>query len=357
MIVMQKKQIVLFIIICSIIVALIGLIVWIKPTSAGGSPQLLQQSTAKSSGSATSFQSPLSDNQNPNNSIAAQTSEALASSLQGTQIDCALTATPAGQLVLNSNIRNCFEYFLTQIGEKSLNTIDQQVQTHLNQILPITAAQQAIELWQRYLKYREAEGTLKVNSNTSDPEHLQRVLNALTQLRQQYFKPAEIEALFGDEVTYNQYTIDRMNIMENKALTANQKAQQLKQRFAQLPADLQQNIQDISKLQDLRELSQQLKANNGSKAELRQMREQLVGAAAADRLEQLDQSRASWQNRINVYLNQREAILSSKQADQDKQAAIENLRKRQFSDPAEQQRAISFEHFKDQNIDVAKILN
>ncbi len=352
---MPKKQIILILIISCVVIALIGLIVWLKPNNT--SPNVNEQGNRNQPQLISNTDLSIADNPNTKNpTLLSQTPEALANSLEGTQIDCALTATAAGQLVLNSNIRNCFEYFLTQMGEKTLAVIDQQVRQHLEKILPTTAAQQATDLWQRYIKYREAEGSIKVTTKTSDPEHLQTVFNALSQLRQQHFKPNEIEALFGDEVTYNQYTIDRINIMENKALNANQKAQQLKQRFAQLPPDLQQNMQEISKLQDLRELTQQLKASNGSKAQLRQMREQLVGAAAADRLEQLDQTRASWQSRIDNYLVQRDSILTSKQADQDKQAAIDALRTRQFSDPAEQQRAITFEHFKDQNIDPNKVI-
>lgn len=354
---MQKKQTVLWIIITCVIVTLIGLVIWLKPNDAESSP--ISHSTEKPSSTMSSSHSPLTPKQNlPQSSTTSlDNTEALASSLEGTQIDCALSATTAGELVLDGNIRNCFEYFITQMGEKSLTVIDQQVRQHLATILPARAAQQATDLWQRYLKYREAEGSIQVAGKNSDPDHLQRVFNALNELRQQYFKPLEIEALFGDEMTYNQYTIDRINIIENKALNANQKAEQLKQRFAQLPLDLQKNIQDISKLQDLRDLTKQLKANNGTQAQLRQMREQLVGAAAADRLEQLDQSRASWQNRIDSYLNQRDTILNSKQADQDKQNAINALRQRQFNDPAEQQRAITFEHFKDQNVDTAKVLN
>lgn len=354
---MQKKQTVLLIVIACVVVSLIALVVWLKPTDSPSSTVSSPDTNTASSNILSS--SPLTQNPNTPQSASAvlDNTEALASSLEGTQIDCALSATAAGDLVLDSNIRNCFEYFITQMGEKTLSVIDLQVRKHLATILPARAAQQAIDLWQRYLKYREAEGTLQVASKNSDPDHFQRVFDALNQLRQQYFKPLEIDALFGDEMTYNQYTIDRINIMENKALNANQKAEQLKQRFAQLPVDLQKNIQDISKLQDLRDLTKQLKANNGTQAQLRQMREQLVGAAAADRLEQLDQSRASWQNRIDTYLNQRDTILNSKQADQDKQNAINALRQRQFSDPAEQQRAITFEHFKDQNIDTANVLN
>ena len=353
---MKRKQLISILIISFIVVALISLIVWLKPDNA--SNNLNHPNSTLDTNTTTHKDLLLTDSlSKASPSMLPQTAEQLAKSLEGTQIDCALTATAAGQLVLNSNIRNCFEYFLTQMGEKTLPVIDQQIQHHLKQILPAIAAQQATDLWHRYINYREAEGSIKVTTKTSDPDHLQNVFNALSQLRQQYFKPNEIDALFGDEVTYNQYTIDRINIMENKALSANQKAQQLKQRFAQLPQDLQQNIQEISKLQDLRELTQQLKANNGTKAQLRQMREQLVGAEAADRLEQLDQSRANWQTRIDSYLSQRDSILNSKQADQDKQAAIDGLRARQFSDPAEQQRAITFEHLKDQKIDLNKLSN
>ncbi|XID74587.1 lipase secretion chaperone [Alkanindiges sp. WGS2144] len=344
---MHKKQVLTIGLLSLVIVLGIGLLLWLKPADSTPDSTALQVSHSSD------MMSPIENTDAPiaPSSTAPLTLDgSLATSLQGTEIDCAIQADASGKLVLNINVKRCFEYFLSQLGEKPLNVIDQQVQQHLNQILAPTAAQQAMDLWQRYLKYREAESKINVNSSTSDPDHLQQVFNALNHLRQQYFDATEMTALFGDEMTYNQYTIDRVNIMQNKSLSANEKAQQLKQRFAQLPPDLQKNLSDMSKLQDLRELTQQIKQHHGSKAELRQMREQLVGAAAADRLEQLDQRRENWQTRINDYLSQRDAILNSTQADQDKKAAIDALRNRQFASEAERQRAISFEHFKDQNL-------
>lgn len=338
-----------------VILVITAIIIGLKPDTA---PTVLNpQSSQPARADALLDQSSAPSSQVPAPDQHTASAQALAASLQGTQIDCAIDADSTGQLILNPNIRRCFEYFLTQMGEKPLSSIDQQVRQHLSAILAPTAATQAIDLWQRYLNYRTAEGKLSVSSNPNDPAHLQQVFDALYQLRQRYFSRPELDALFGDEMTYNQYTIDRVNIMQNSALSATQKAQQLKQRFAQLPADLQKNLADMNKLNDLRELTQQIKQNKGSKAELQQMRQQLVGTAAAERLEQLDQSRANWQNRVNDYLSQRHAILASAQADQDKQAAITALRQRQFETEAERQRAMTYEHLTDQNVDTAALLN
>lgn len=355
---MKKKPLVAWAFISILVIAVISLILWLKPnttsslalnavSAAPQQPDAPANNAAQSSATATL---------NHNGMNAEDSAEDLAASLQGTEVDCALEATPAGQLVLNVGIRRCFEYFLTQLGEKPLSVIDQQIKQHLQKNLPDSAAAQASDLWQRYLKYREAEGNLQNSGANTDPDHLQRVLDQLNRLRQQYFNPAEIDALFGDEMTYNQYTIDRLNILENKSLSAEQKAQQLKARFAQLPTDLQKNLQDMSKLQDLRALTQQIKQKNGSKAELQQMREQLVGHAAAERLEQLDQTRANWQNRVQDYLTQRQAILNSKQGESDKQQAITALRERQFDNDAERQRAITYEHFKDDGTNMNEVL-
>lgn len=351
---MKKKYFLASLLVVVLAIAVVCLILWLKPDNS---------STVTSSDSATSLPDSTLQAKAGSDPIANDTSsnptepaEGLSASLQDTEIDCALEATPAGQLVLNVNIRRCFEYFLTQIGEKSLGSIDQQVKQYIQHNLPANAAAQATDLWQRYLKYREAEGKLQNSGANTDPDHLQRVLDQLTQLRQKYFNPAELNALFGDEMTYNQYTIDRLSILDNKSLNAAQKAQQLKQRFAQLPPTLQKNLEDMSKLQDLRALTQQIRQKNGSKAELQQMREQLVGHEAAERLEQLDQSRANWQSRVQDYLNQRQTILASNQAPEDKQRAITALRERQFSDDAERQRAVTYEHFRDQGTNINELL-
>ena len=56
---------------------------------------------------------------------------------------------------MNSQTRDCFEYFITQYGESNL----QQVKTHFKKFIQDQylepARSQIIDLWRRYLKYRE----------------------------------------------------------------------------------------------------------------------------------------------------------------------------------------------------------
>ncbi len=129
-----------------------------------------------------------------------------------------------------------------------------------------------------------------------------------------------------------------MKILEDSSLSEIEKAQKLKERFEQLPVDWQQNLQELSKLDDLHTLTKQIKARNGSAEELRQMRTALVGAEATQRLETLDTQRNAWQQRVTGYLNQRDEVLNSSMSDSAKNQAIQQLRQQQFSSSQEQLR-------------------
>lgn len=335
-------------------VLVIGIILWFMPNhSFSTEPSALTSSETSASTSLNSMV-PTSATNATSNTPAPD----LVPSLADTQIDCALVADAQGKLVVDQNIKNCFEYFLTQMGERTLPQIDQQIRAYIQKNLPTTAATQATDLWQRYLRYKEAQNTLDApKPDQNNPEQIIEAVNAIHQLRGRFFSPVEIDALFGDDIVYDQYTIDRIKIINNKSLSGKEKAKKLNQRIEQLPPELQKNLQEMGKLNDLRALTQDIKNRNGSATELRQMREQLVGAPAADRLEQLDRTRAQWQTKVDAYLAQREQILKSPQAKQDQQAAIEALRQRSFANDAERNRAMSFEQFKDQGVDLKKMIN
>lgn len=85
----------------------------------------------------------------------------------------------------------------------------------------------------------------------------------------------------------------------------------------------------------------------GDPAALRQIREDIAGHAAADRLEQLDLARQEWQARITEWLLQRNALLAnSALAATDREDAITELRHRLFT-PTEYRRVQSLESLHD----------
>ncbi len=270
-------------------------------------------------------------------------------SQQDTQVNCQLQLDGAKRLIVNEQTRNCFEYFLTQYGEKSLAQIDQDMKIYLTQNLIQPARDQAQDLWQRYLKYREDLGNLTEPSIAkTDIAYYRAVFSSRQMLRQRYFSATEIEGLFGTEDIYNQYTLDRMAILSNHKLNEIEKAKQLKALFDQLPQDWKANLEQLSTLDDLRQLTDSIKKNGGSAQQLHDMRTNLVGPDATARLEQLDLERSNWKNDVTQYLDARQTILNSNMSDSAKQSAINTLRNNTFATPQDQMRVHAFESAKGQ---------
>ena len=139
-----------------------------------------------------------------------------------------------------------------------------------------------------------------------------------------------------------------MAVLADKNLSEAEKAQKLKELFQQLPEDWQENLEQLNKLEDLRKLTADIKARGGSAAEIRQMRLNLVGPEATQRLEQLDGQRSQWKSRVEEYLNARDQIIQSGMNDQAKQQAVKQLRGQHFQNPQEQLRLETFEQVHDQ---------
>lgn len=331
---MQKKK--LWLILAVVVIILLGFLVWLAPSATTGSntaPHPLVDAQSNSTSSLTGH-----------TASHGSTQPFVSTSQQDTEVNCQLSLNQSQHLIVNEQTRNCFEYFITQYGEKQIDQIKQDFTRYMQKGYKEPALSQIIDLWNRYIDYRVQLGNLKEpNLDKQDPEYYRKVFALMNNLRAQFFSSAEIEGLFGAENTYHEYTLDRMSIMADSSLNEVQKAQKLKELFAQLPEDWRENLEQLSKLEDLRKLSSDIKARGGSAEELRQMRMNLVGAEATTRLEQLDQDRGQWKSRVNEYLTQRDQILKSQMSESAQQQAIAQLRQQQFKNPQEQLRLGTFE--------------
>lgn len=271
------------------------------------------------------------------------------SSQTDTETNCQLQFNASKKLIINEQTRNCFEYFLSQYGERNITEIRKNFQLYLEHHFQSAQQQQILALWSRYLDYREALSQLQIHETAKENyRYFQAAFHAIQDLKQRFFSTTEIEGLFGTEDEYQQYTLDRMQILENNSLDTSTKAKLLQERFEQLPQDWQENIKDLSRLEDLRALTAQIKAHNGSPQELRDMRLHLVGEAATQRLEQLDQQRSVWKQQVQSYLEERKTIIDSNMSASAKTQAIQQLKQQQFKSTQEQQRLQTFETIYDQ---------
>ncbi|MCY1437469.1 Lipase chaperone [compost metagenome] len=98
-----------------------------------------------------------------------------------------------------------------------------------------------------------------------------------------------------------------------------------------LPEELQAAV--ASQLQaELRAQVSALQASGAGPEQIRQLRQQLVGAEATARLENLDQQRLQWQQRLQAYLREKARIEASQGLSaSDKAAAIGRLQEEGFN--------------------------
>ncbi|MCX0339038.1 lipase secretion chaperone [Acinetobacter radioresistens] len=273
----------------------------------------------------------------------------LSPSQKDTEINCQLRLDSSNRLIINEQTRNCFEYFITQYGEKNIEQIKLDFKSYIQTVHKDPAQSQILGLWNRYIDYRIALGDLQASSTDRDStQYYRAIFNKMKNLRQQFFSAYEIEGLFGTENIYHQYTLDRMDILDDKNLSESEKAQKLKELFKQLPQDWQDNLEQLNKLEDLRKLTADIQARGGSSDEIRQMRLNLVGPEATQRLERLDTERDDWKSRVNQYLSARDHIKTGGMGEAAKDQAIQQLRQQYFNNAQEQLRVETFETVHDQ---------
>ncbi|MCH4243246.1 lipase secretion chaperone [Acinetobacter gerneri] len=332
---MQKKYIWL---ICSLVVAsILALVYWLKPNSSTPPTQSNIQN------SQTANIEPFSTQK-----ISAQAQSFASKSQQDTQVNCQIRSDASNHLIVNEQTKDCFEYFLTQYGEKNLEQIKADFLKFVQSSYENPLNAELDDLWQRYLKYRNDLGHLQASQTEhNDAQYYRKIFSKINDLKKKYFSSVEIAGLFGNEDLYNNYTLNRMDILADKNLNTTEKASKLKQLSDGLPQDWQDNLKQINQLDDLRKLTAELKAKGGSAQDIHDMRTQLVGAEATQRFENLDAQRSDWSNRVNQFLSARDNIKQSGMSDSAKQSAISQLRNQQFNQQ-ESLRIQTFENVHDQ---------
>lgn len=263
--------------------------------------------------------------------------EQLPASLEGTSVPPGLLEDGNGNLIPTPGLRDIFDYFLSVLGEEPLDVIVARINAYLASNLSASAAAQARTVLGNYLDYRESLADVEqvggINANQLDLLAMQTQQDQVRALRQRYFDAGVNEAFFARDDALDRFAVARMKVLQDESLSAEEQAIQLESLRHQLPVDMQQELDDVSRYQDLRTLTQSWQEQGGNEADLRTIREQTVGAAAADRLEALEQERAAFDQRMQNWLGERQAILSnSALSEADRERQIDTLRAGRFND-------------------------
>ncbi|MBZ2188194.1 lipase secretion chaperone [Alcanivorax sp. JB21] len=255
---------------------------------------------------------------------------ALPASLDGTEVDGTLRVDARGNLLIENDVRRVFDYFLATLGEEDLQTIRSRIAAYLDDTLPPAAARQAWELFERYEAYGEA--TEQMPGHDATVAGMTEVLLRQQDLRQEWLGQEVAEAFFGFDDAYDHHTLARMRVAQDPALSDAERAQRLADLEASLPEPLRAVRERANLPVSVSQEVAMLREQGASEHEIRAYREQNLGPAAAQRLEELDRQRAEWDQRYSAYRAQHAEIATSGLSEADRAREIDRLRQALFDE-------------------------
>ncbi|EHR6779530.1 lipase secretion chaperone [Vibrio parahaemolyticus] len=221
-----------------------------------------------------------------------------------------------------SSQKDFFEYSLSGLGEHSLEEIQENIEESISQQNSLGID---VELFQTYLAYKRALSNLEpLEDTTLSLSQLQRLNEAILNLQLEYFNDQQISQLFDEENRLRQLAIEKLVI---KTYEQDSDSQQLRlnQALSEQPEYIQQSERNNA-------LARQLDQTALLSAQDKYLaRVELVGEEGAQRLQKLDEQRATFETELTNYLEKRADILDDEFLGREqKQLEIANLKKQSF---------------------------
>lgn len=274
--------------------------------------------------------------------------ENLPRSLQGTEVPDGLAENASGNLIISQGLRDIIEYFLSGVVDEPVGTIHARLVAYIRSHVGSKAAQQALTILDQYGEYKLALPSLAKNHAGERPDQVKARLAAIQNLRRASLGPEVAQAFFGEEEAWVAYTINKGEVLQDNALSPQQKTARIAELTKRLSTNLQESIATSEMLRSLDEVQADWKRRGGTSEELRAAREAIVGKDGAVRLDTLDRENAAWEARISAHLAQRAQILADASIAQEmKGKRIEALRLQNFTSE-EQARAFALEGVQDE---------
>ena len=252
-------------------------------------------------------------------------------SLRDSSVDGELLVDASGHFTPTPRTLALFDYFLSATGEEPAAQLRARIEAEIAKRLPPDAAREANAFLDRYLGYRSAAARMADDVQLAASADLERRLQWLRELRREHFGAALAATLFGDDERALEIAIEQRRVEADASLSETEKTARLEELELQLPDAAQRARQASTAPLRLFHAEQELRARGGSDAEVRALRESMVGPEATARLEERDRARAAWNERIVAYRAERDAIAADAALDaKGREAAIEALRAQRF---------------------------
>ena len=258
-------------------------------------------------------------------------------SLRGTTIPASFTLDDQGHLVITKSIRTLIEYFLSSIGEESLEQVLERIREFITLQLEEPARSEAINVMERYLAYKQAlvdiEGALAEELKLSDKgsDYLS-MFRLRRETRISYLGQEIYDAFFTEDDKQASYLAGQLEIRSNDNLSEDEKAEKERELEKLLPQKEQEHREKERDREALAIRIIEARESGASDGEIFQLRTEVYSYEAAERFSKADKESAAWNARFSDYRQQRQNILDSNAlSDSDKEQQINGLRIELFS--------------------------
>ncbi|BFM12822.1 lipase secretion chaperone [Simiduia litorea] len=263
----------------------------------------------------------------------------LPASLAGQPAPEPLTVNDQGELVVDSQIRFLFEHYLSALGEEPLENIVARIHTALQTQLSGVNLDQAVALMEAYLQYRNYLGEVKndlIGNSAGQAYALDRVAHMQQQIRSErlrFFSEADSRALFSQDDQYDDYQMQRTQVIADAQLTPQERQAALAHIEEQAPAWIRETEQQSTLVTRVRAEEQALRAQGADAETLYTTREKAYGTDAAQRLALVDQENQHWQARVNDYQIELQSLVASSNGGTVDTNLLQALRQAHFQGP------------------------
>lgn len=220
------------------------------------------------------------------------------SSLRETEPDGAVTLAEDGSLRYDRALRRLFDYWLSLVGELDHAEIRALVEAWLAERHPPRVLAQAMDAYDRYLRYLAEVDRVGSSIGSADPAQRFALLK---QLRRQQLGAELATAFFAEQEAWEELTLARWQLSRDPAISASEREARLAAAEAALPESLRQELQTDRRAAADLALSQQIDAALSDPAARAAARREAFDPETAARLDQLDAERQAWAERLADY--------------------------------------------------------
>lgn len=260
-----------------------------------------------------------------------------ANSLQGLDISFPLMVNEQDQLVINDALVELIEWYLSSLGEASIDDVIAHIHQAFSQSLPETAQVQAKIFLEQYLSYKQELADVQtylseMQDGSSRIEQLRLKKAKLADIRAKYFAGYDYEVLFAESDQYDEFLMHHLTIAKDDTLTPEEKIARQKENEQRLPESLLAVRQNSTKFSDVSLTVDELRTQGATDEDVYEYRRARLGEEAAQSLAELDTKRNAWQSRVTQFENTKSEILASGLSQDDQRLELDRILARDFSE-------------------------